>query len=134
MNAGPTYSIDGCKSIAAGGGIFIKHGRKQQPKKCSHEVYDEFAQRRGVCISHGAVVNYKQCRFEGCEKQAQGVCVMHGAIKQNMGLPILHSPSISNSTIKRGGGPKKCSVKGCNKISQASQGVCISHRAVVNYK
>ena len=42
--------------------LCLKHGVKQIPKKCSVKGCNKFAKRRGVlCISHGAVGNYKRC-------------------------------------------------------------------------
>ena len=53
--------------------------KKKVHKICSIEGCTKYAQRRGVCIMHGAKV--KLCSHEGCNNQAKkgGVCIMHGA-------------------------------------------------------
>jgi hypothetical protein len=61
--------------------------RIRTKKNCSHKGCTTYAQKRGVCITHGAKVTYKQCSHKGCTNQGAvtkgRVCVTHGAtVKQ----------------------------------------------------
>eukprot|EP00984_Skeletonema_dohrnii_P008634 scaffold3203_cov95-Skeletonema_dohrnii-CCMP3373.AAC.3 len=76
-------------------------------KRCSSEGCTKFAQKRGVCIRHGAKV--KRCSSEGCTSHVVkgGVCVRHGA------------------KVKR------CNIEGCTNVS-VKGGVCRRHGAYRN--
>jgi hypothetical protein len=57
----------------------MRHGAKV--KLCSSEGCTSHAQKGGVCVRHGAKVEYKRCSSEGCTNYAQkrGLCKRHGA-------------------------------------------------------
>ena len=62
--------------VASGtGGLCRKHGVKCSAEGCWRQVV-----QGGVCIFHGAVVNKKDVRVEGCTTAANkdGFCVKHG--------------------------------------------------------
>ena len=94
------------KSIKKGRSLYITHGAEK--KRCSFEECNNYAQKGGVCVTHGATRERKRCSFEGCNNIAlkRGVCWTHGA-KEEL---------------------KRCSVEGCtNHIVKG--GVCITHGA-----
>ena len=53
--------------------------------RCSYEGCPRYAQRGGVCITHGAVFIRKRCKVEGCENgvKKRGLCRRHGAYAED---------------------------------------------------
>ena len=99
-------SADGCTNKAQKGGVCVKHGAKVEYKRCSVEGCTNGVIKGGVCVKHGAKL--KLCSFDGCTTQAKkgGVCVKHGAKVEY----------------------KRCSTEGCTSLAQKG-GVCVKHGA-----
>ena len=53
-----------------------KHLGYAKKKKCNVKACNKYAVSKGVCVSHGAIV--QRCKVESCDKHAQSkVCVYH---------------------------------------------------------
>ena len=74
-------SVAECQNFAQKGGICVKHGATQTRKNCSREGCTSYAVQGGVCIAHGAKSVHPKCSREGCSNTVVngGVCVSHGA-------------------------------------------------------
>ena len=72
---------EGCTNIVVKGGVCIKHGARVEYTRCKSKGCTNFAIKERVCIKHGAKYVRKKCSKEGCTKYAQntGVCFKHGA-------------------------------------------------------
>jgi hypothetical protein len=115
----PKCTVDGCTNNAS------------DRERCRHKGCNKYAQKGGVCITHGAKV--KRCSFDGCTNHAQkgGVCYTHGATRKQCS-----HERCTNGAIRRGvcwihGAKvevKRCSVEGCNNKAIRG-GVCWTHNA-----
>ena len=99
-------SVAEFQNFAQKEGICVKHGATQTRKNCSREGCTSYAVQGGVCIAHGAKSVHPKCSREGCSNTVVngGVCVSHGA--------------------KR----KMCSCEGCTNQAWRG-GVCKGHGA-----
>jgi hypothetical protein len=120
-------SHEGCTNQAQKRGVCIRHGAER--KLCSHEGCTNQAQKLGVCCGHGA--ERKLCSHEGCTNTAKklGVCTRHGAVSK-----CCSHEGCTNVARKlgvccvHGAVLKRCSHEGCTNQAQ-KRGVCIRHGA-----
>eukprot|EP00985_Skeletonema_marinoi_P012869 scaffold6284_cov86-Skeletonema_marinoi.AAC.6 len=131
-----TCRESGCKKWAQKGGVCMTHGAKVTHKRCSAEGCTNQVQTGGVCKRHGAKV--KQCSIEGCSKQAQKgeVCIRHGAkvkVKQCSKEGCTNIALKGGLCRRHGEKGKRCSSEGCTNIVVRG-GVCIRHGATKTIK
>mmetsp|Transcript_11863 Transcript_11863/g.17942 ORF Transcript_11863/g.17942 Transcript_11863/m.17942 type:complete len:178 (+) Transcript_11863:214-747(+) len=78
-----------------------KKTRKQSRSRrlCSHEGCTNYAQKGGVCFSHGA--KRKECSYEGCNSGAirGGVCFRHGAKRKECRERGDHAVKVVNERV-----------------------------------
>ena len=101
-------------------------------KKCSSEGCTKYAQKRGVCWTHGAKGEMEQCNFEGCNNYVQkgGVCITHGAKGEVKRCSFDRCSNIvvrGGVCVTHGATVKHCSFEDCNSHAKMKGGVCYRH-------
>ena len=101
-------TVEDCTNLAVKGGMCKRHGdcntanflgkikhilctpvtpsavtkrKRKHYSLCSNENCNKYAQRKGVCIEHGAIFIRRRCTVEGCKNgvKKRGLCRRHGA-------------------------------------------------------
>ena len=110
--------------------------RIRTKKRCSHKGCTTYAQKRGVCITHGSKVTYKQCSHKGCTNQEAvtkgGVCVTHGAtVKQCTFIDTFKKQAQKGGVCITHGRAKhkQCSFEGCTNNAKKGGVVSQPHGA-----
>ncbi len=129
-----TCSADGCANRAVKGGVCVKHGAQIEYKRCSSDGCTNQAVKGGVCIKHGARVERKRCSSEGCTNHVikGGVCIKHGAkLKRCRSEGCTKRAQNGGVCWWHGWTKKPCSVEGC--INKVFKGgVCMRHEGCTN--
>jgi len=121
-------TFEGCRNMQISRGLCKRHsGANEKRKRCSENDCSNFAQKGGVCYTHGAIKT--RCSVDACLNGAVkgGVCISHGAK-----LPRCSEVGCSKGAVKggicvsHGAVLKKCSYVGCN-YTRRKDGLCGYH-------
>eukprot|EP00577_Skeletonema_sp_RCC1716_P000659 CAMPEP_0113411716 /NCGR_PEP_ID=MMETSP0013_2-20120614/22426_1 /TAXON_ID=2843 ORGANISM="Skeletonema costatum, Strain 1716" /NCGR_SAMPLE_ID=MMETSP0013_2 /ASSEMBLY_ACC=CAM_ASM_000158 /LENGTH=547 /DNA_ID=CAMNT_0000298113 /DNA_START=88 /DNA_END=1728 /DNA_ORIENTATION=+ /assembly_acc=CAM_ASM_000158 len=121
-------NVDGCGNWRVEGGVCIRHGAKVEYKLCSGEECTNQAKSDGVCIRHGA--KKKLCSVDDCTKQAQkgGLCIRHGAkLKRCSGEECTNQAQKGGVCVAHGANGDRCKFEGCIGKGDFS-GFCSRHQ------